>query len=86
MNTGIPVLASVDSNTDFGLFLEEQQFGLWAPAGDVEALKAKLISLFNNRELCAQMGANGYQYMVENLQTRHALDAVLENLKHLGIS
>ena len=86
MNAGIPVLASVDSNTDFGLFLEEHHFGLWAAAGDTTTLRTKLLGLYNDRELCSQMGANGYNYMLENLQTRHAFETVVDKLQYLGIN
>jgi glycosyltransferase involved in cell wall biosynthesis len=71
-NTKTPILASVDSNTDFGTILEDQEVGVWSEAGHTEELKSKLLTLYNNPNLRSQMGENGYKYMQEKLSSKKA--------------
>ena len=73
-----PVLASVDLNTDFGTILEEVKAGYWAAAGDTEDLKKKLLLIYRNASLRAQMGENGYAYMKENLLPDKAYKTIIE--------
>jgi glycosyltransferase involved in cell wall biosynthesis len=73
-----PVLASVDLNTDFGTILEEVKAGYWAAAGDTEDLKKKLLLIYHNASLRAQMGENGYAYMKENLLPDKAYKTIIE--------
>lgn len=74
----IPVLASVDLQTDFGTILEEINSGLWAEAGKTGELKDKLLLLYNNPDLRRTMGQNGYDYMKNNLLPDNAYNTILE--------
>ena len=73
-----PVLASVDLNTDFGTILEEVKAGYWAAAGDTKDLKKKLLLIYHDASLRAQMGENGYAYMKENLLPDKAYKTIIE--------
>jgi glycosyltransferase involved in cell wall biosynthesis len=42
LQVGLPILASVDQRTDFGDFIESNEIGLQAPAGDVGLLAEKM--------------------------------------------
>ncbi len=77
-NSSTPILASVDKNTDFGTDLEKENVGLWAEAGQTEALKAKLLMLYRDANLRKQMGANGLRYMKEHLSSNKAYQKVME--------
>jgi glycosyltransferase involved in cell wall biosynthesis len=72
-----PVLASVDLNTDFGTILEEVKAGYWAEAGATKDLKKKLLLLYHDENLRAQMGENGYTYMEENLLPNKAYKTII---------
>ncbi len=72
----LPVLASLDMNTDFGQMLEKTKSGLWAPAGNTKLLKDKLLFLYNNREVGRRMGKNGHAHMVNKLLPHHAYDTI----------
>ncbi len=76
----IPVLASIDLRTDFGIILEDINAGLWAEAGNTELLKEKLLKLYNNPDLRKKMGENGYEYMKSNLLPSNACDIILGNI------
>ncbi|SHG36257.1 glycosyltransferase family 4 protein [Flagellimonas flava] len=81
-NAKIPILASIDLNTDFGNILEENRTGVWAKAGDVNALKEQLLVLYNDPDLRKEMGENGYEYMKSELSTDQAFRTVLNQIKH----
>lgn len=74
-----PVLASLDLHTDFGKMLEENNSGFWAEAGKTSMLKEKLLLLYNDSELRATLGSNGYKYMEENLLPNHAYKKIMDN-------
>ncbi len=74
----IPVLASVDLQTDFGTILEEINSGFWAEAGKTDDLKDKLLLLYRNSDLRKEMGQNGYDYMKQNLLPDNAYKTIIE--------
>ncbi|WBU88817.1 glycosyltransferase family 4 protein [Cellulophaga omnivescoria] len=74
----IPVLASVDLQTDFGTILEEINSGVWAEAGKTDELKDKLLLLYKNSDLRKEMGENGYDYMKQNLLPDNAYKTIIE--------
>ena len=41
--------------------------GIFTKAGDKEAFKEAILTLFNNRELCNEYGRNGRQFVMDNL-------------------
>ena len=59
--------------------LEETNSGFWVEAGNTALLKEKLMLLYNDGELRAKLGANGYKYMAENLLPNHAYKRILDN-------
>lgn len=80
-NTKTPILASIDRNTDFGAILEDQEVGVWSEAGQTEALKIKLMTLYENSDIRSQMGENGYQYMIEKLSSEKAYLTIIDKIK-----
>jgi len=77
-NTKKPILAAIDTNTDFGQILEENKCGVWAASSDTSALKEKLLDLYNHPEKRAQMGQNGYDYLEKELLTHMAYKTIIE--------
>ncbi len=80
-NAKKPILASIDTNTDFGQILEENNTGLWAEAGNTEALKNKLLLLYNDRTLRKTMGENGQRYMKENLSSESIYNIIISQVQ-----
>ncbi len=64
-NLSIPVVASIDRNTDYGQYLEEAKAGLWSYAGDTEKFKENILTLYQNPSLREQMGKNGYTFYLK---------------------
>lgn len=61
-----PVLANFDEN-ELKNIVSENQCGIFTKAGDKEAFKQAILRLYDNRELCVQMGRNGREFIMKNL-------------------
>lgn len=79
----IPVLASLDANTDFGAIQEEIGCGFWSLSGDTLNLKENLIKLYESEELRLEMGLRGYRHMKENLTPDHSYKIIVDQLNKL---
>jgi glycosyltransferase involved in cell wall biosynthesis len=79
-NARIPILASIDLNTDFGEILEKYNTGLWAEAGNTLELKSKLMALYHDPALRKKMGENGYQYMMDELSCEKAYQILMSEV------
>lgn len=76
----IPVLASIDKNTDYGKILDEAKAGLWSITGDLENYRENFEKLLNNKELRKKMGGNGKKYLEENLTVEQAYNTIIKHL------
>jgi glycosyltransferase involved in cell wall biosynthesis len=77
----LPVLAAVDKSTDFGTILEKCNGGLWSVTGNTDAYIENLLFLYNNPDKKRQMGENGYNYLVEELNSEKAYNTILSRFK-----
>ena len=61
-----PVLANFDEN-ELKSIVAENQCGIFTKAGDKEAFLQAILHLYENRELCVEMGRNGREFIMKNL-------------------
>lgn len=66
MSASRPVLANFDEN-ELKTIIEENNCGIFTKAGDKEAFTDAILKLYNDRELCREMGQNGRKFVMENL-------------------
>ena len=66
MSASRPVLANFDEN-ELKDILAGNECGIFTKAGDKEAFKQSIITLYESRELCKQYGENGRQFVMDNL-------------------
>ena len=66
MSASRPVLANFDEN-ELKQIVEKHNCGIFTKAGDKEAFKQSILTLYNNRELAVEMGRNGRQFVMDNL-------------------
>lgn len=66
MSASRPVLANFDEN-ELKTIIEENNCGIFTKAGDKVAFTDAILTLYNNRELCKEMGKNGRQFVMDNL-------------------
>jgi glycosyltransferase involved in cell wall biosynthesis len=76
----LPVLAAVDKNTDYGDLLKKCNGGLCSVMGDTDAYITNLLSLLNDPENRKQMGVNGYNYLVSELNAENAYRTILSRV------
>lgn len=80
-NLSIPVVASIDRNTDYGKYLETAGGGLWSYTGDTKQFKENLLKLYHSSELRKQMGENGYRFYMENMLPEKAYQTIVRTLE-----
>ena len=66
MSASRPVLANFDEN-ELRDIVAKNNCGIFTKAGDKEALKKSILTLYRNRELAKEMGRNGRQFVMDNL-------------------
>jgi glycosyltransferase involved in cell wall biosynthesis len=76
----IPVLASIDSTTDFGEILSASGSGLSGITGDLDAYVNNFERLYYDKELRNRMGENGYKFLSENCTVAKAYSTINEKL------
>lgn len=77
----IPILASIDPNTDYGEFLDKTESGLWSITGDIDAYIKNLNILVDDKNLRTKMGENGYKFLIENLDVEKSYAAIINHFK-----
>jgi len=77
LNMRVPILAALDHTTDFGEYLEDNNAGLWGYSDDIQTLKKKLVSYYENKELREKVKENGYQLFKNHLTTQQAYQAII---------
>jgi len=66
MSASRPVLANFDEN-ELKTIIEENNCGIFTKAGDKVAFTNAILKLYNDRELCKEMGKNGRKFVMDNL-------------------
>lgn len=80
-NMAVPVLAAVDHVTDYGKYLEEAGAGLWCYSGENDKFKENLLALYNDRELCKQMGRNGFDFFMSHMTPTCGYNTIIEHIE-----
>lgn len=70
MSASRPVLANFDEN-ELKTIIEDNNCGIFTKAGDKVAFTDAILKLYNDRDLCKELGRNGRRFVMENL-TREA--------------
>jgi glycosyltransferase involved in cell wall biosynthesis len=66
MSASRPVLANFDEN-ELKTIIEKNNCGIFTKAGDKVAFTDAILKLYNDRELCREMGKNGRKFVMDNL-------------------
>lgn len=80
MSAGRPVLASFDEN-ELKDIIESNACGVFTKSGDKEAFKAAILTLYNDREKCNELGGNGRDFLLKNLSADRSTTAYVELIK-----
>ena len=81
MSASRPVLANFDEN-ELKTIIENNHCGIFTKAGDKDAFKESILTLYNHRELCKEYGYNGRKFVLDNLRrevgTQKYVDVIKE--------
>ncbi len=78
-NAKLPVLAAVDPITDYGDYmLHEFNAGLSSLSSDFEGLSSNFDTLYNNPDLCKEMGENGYKCLQTHFSPELAYNEIIK--------
>lgn len=66
MSASRPVLANFDEN-ELKTIIENNHCGIFTKAGNKDAFKESILTLYNHRELCKEYGHNGRKFVLDNL-------------------
>lgn len=66
MSASRPVLANFDEN-ELKSIIEDNNCGIFTKAGDKVAFTDAILKLYNNSEMCREMGMNGREFVMANL-------------------
>lgn len=80
MSASRPVLANFDEN-ELKQIVEEHNCGIFTKAGDKEAFKQSILTLYNDREKAQEMGRNGRQFVMDNLTREVGTQKYVEVIK-----
>lgn len=83
LSIGLPILAAVDSVTDFGDFLTENGVGLWSLAGDVPSLKENLMKYFDSQSLRDDVSHRETRLYMNRLLPQNAYNAIMKQIDDL---
>lgn len=80
MSASRPVIANFDEN-EIKSILDDNRCGIFTKAGDKEAFKEAVLTLYNDRELCKEYGRNGRQFVMDNLTKEVGTQKYVEVIK-----
>jgi hypothetical protein len=84
LNAGIPVLASIDRENDLGEILVQNNMGRYAYADSSYELFKQFLNLYKDKELCANLGKNGYEFCVKNLSVEKTYIDIFQHLNSVS--
>lgn len=67
LSAGTAVVANYDKGTDIENILTTNNIGLFSDANDIDAFVNAILKLYNDRELCKDMGVRGRKFIINNL-------------------
>ncbi|WP_238403185.1 glycosyltransferase family 4 protein [Paenibacillus mesophilus] len=77
---GIPILAAVDPNTDYGDILKEAQAGLCSVTGELDKYRENFEKLYRDRAFRQRLGANGRKYLEQHWTVEQAYKTITRHL------
>ena len=77
-----PVLVNFDEN-ELKDIVDKHQCGIFTKAGDKAAFKEAILRLYQNRDLCRELGCNGRQFILNNLTKSAGTQKYVDVIKNI---
>lgn len=84
MGAGRAVIASFDLDSEVGDTLRQAECGACVRPDDPFALRDAILALYNDRALCARLGANGREYISSFLNKKNGCAALVSVIKDVS--
>ncbi len=78
MQSGMPVIAATDVNTDIGKIIVEGAFGLWNESGDLASFN-KNVNILLDSEIAKEMGLKARDYLENHYTSRNAYEIIIKH-------
>lgn len=78
-----PVLANFDEN-ELKTIVDTHKCGIFTAAGDKVAFTDAILKLYNDRQLCEELGRNGREFIMKNLTREIGTRKYVEVIKGVG--
>jgi hypothetical protein len=78
---GIPILASINPNNDFGEMLHKENTGLYSMAGDDQLFHDNLMKLYRSPELRKQMSENMHRVYTTDMNVENVVARMLQQMR-----
>ena len=78
-----PVLVNFDEN-ELKDIVDKHQCGIFTKAGDKTAFKEAILRLYQNRDLCCELGDNGRQFILKNLTKTAGTQKYVDVIKNIS--
>jgi glycosyltransferase involved in cell wall biosynthesis len=83
MEAKLPILIASDMVSDAGIIAQENDFGKFSVAGNLDDFLVNLNFLHNNIEKRKQMGANGFKFLKENYSVEIPYQNIMNVVKNV---
>lgn len=77
MASSLPILASVEKASDFGILIENNQAGISCNAGELDNLTKSILKLASSKNERIRMGRNGNLYLRKNHSISSAIQSII---------
>ncbi len=84
MSMGIPILAMINSGSDYGTIIEGAGAGYWTEGTDKERTVTLFDKLFSDKALRQRMGHSGREFYIRNCTTTVAYETMMKQIE--GVS
>ncbi len=78
MSAECAIIASFDEDTELVDVLENAECGCSCKPDDVDALKKEILKLYDNKDLCEEIGKKGRKYILDNLTRKVGTDRYVD--------
>jgi len=76
----IPILAMINSNSDYGIMIENAGAGYWSVGSNKEKVYALFDEIYDNKDLRKEMGNKGYEFYLKYLNSNHAYSKMMDQI------
>lgn len=83
MEAKLPILIASDMISDAGIIAQENDFGRFSVAGNLDGFLVNLNFLHNNIEKRKQMGVNGFKFLKENYSVEIPYQNIMNVIKNV---